>query len=60
MDKWTMISSHLKVRLVRVLSKENKEPGEDEVATLKLITDAVISTLGHILTDVSWGVEGAL
>ena len=51
MDKWTMRSAHLKVRLIRVLSKENKE-GEEEASTLKLITDAVVSTLGQLLTEV--------
>ena len=33
-------------------SKENNEGEEEETATLKLITDAVVSTLGHLLTEV--------
>ena len=46
-----MRSAHLKVRLIRVLSKENKA-GDEEASTLKLITDAVVSTLGQLLTEV--------
>jgi len=31
--------------------RENKE-GEEEAATLKMITDAVVDTLGNILSEV--------
>ena len=54
MDMWTMRSAHLKVRLIRVRSKENNEGEEEEAATLKLITDAVVCTLGHLLTEVGF------
>ncbi|XP_063693839.1 uncharacterized protein LOC134825536 [Bolinopsis microptera] len=55
MDMWTMRSAHLKVRLIRVRSKENNEGEEEEAATLKLITDAVVCTLGHLLTEIARG-----
>ena len=53
-DKWTVMwSSHLKVRLIRVRCKEREGEGEDPATlALKLITDAVVNTLGAMLAEV--------
>eukprot|EP00116_Pleurobrachia_bachei_P006543 sb/3466805/ len=50
-DKWTIRSSYLKIRLLQMLSRER----ESEPETIKLVSEAVVTTLGKIITEVARG-----
>ena len=48
MDKWTLRSAHLEVRLIRVQSVQSQE----EAQTLRVVDESVVNTLRELVNEV--------